>query len=298
MKILNVGDRVEAGPYRLHSRFRCVSNYLLEAGRPRPALRREGAAPPAAYLLCLVNSSVGSGPINMVLDGAPPEADALTMESDALLIEHHRYALGRRYDSSLPTSPINPDMLAVLGEHLPAKAHPKSLAFLLDPSRTSNFRAGFEQNLVRQIQEGAAKLFSADPAQGVRLLRGCGFGLTPSGDDFLAGMMIGLHRMAGRARSPLRAALSAAEGPAALPAPAVQNILSAAFLALAAEGRVNEAMKQLVVALTGDKAQNVRLAAERVLAQGETSGADILTGLVLALHKGAQRPTNKQGDRP
>jgi hypothetical protein len=339
MKILSVGDRVEAGPYRLHSRFRRVANYLLEAGRPRPELRHEGppspgfgeasAAPPTADmaarpapLLCLVARSVGPGPIHIVVGGEIPEADSLTVEPGALRIGTARHALDDcpRYDSALPAGPLKPARLADLASHVRARAHPKSLAFLLDKARTAGFRGGFEQNLVRQVREGAGLLFGDEPARGARLLRGCGFGLTPSGDDFLAGVLIGLNlALVGRGRPDATAHLGGSSGPALPPdhyqtagrarAPARaekatlldkilsaargENVLSNAFLDLAADGRVNEAMKQLITALTGNAAKNVGEAADRVLAQGETSGADVLTGLVLAMHKGCPTLNNQ-----
>ncbi|MBU1909781.1 MAG: DUF2877 domain-containing protein [Verrucomicrobia bacterium] len=292
MKILRVGDRVEAGNYRLHSRFRRVANYLLEAGRPRPA-----------SLLCLVAPSIGAGPINLVVEGDLPEADSLIVEPQALVIGPGRFAFDAslRYDSTLPGGSVNENVVPVLADHLRTKAHPKSLAFLLDDSRTAAFRDGFEQNMVRQVQAGARALFGEDPAHGAQMLKGCGLGLTPAGDDFLAGVLIGLHlawvgRVGPTRRSdglsqaalPIEIILAAALG---------DNVLSAAFLELAHEGRVNEAMKQLIITLTGKKAENVRAAADRVLAQGETSGADVLTGLVLAMQKvhstsKNQRPTS------
>ena len=228
MKILNVGDRVEAGSYRLHSRFQRVANYT-----------------DGSRLVVLSDRSVGFGPINIVIEGDLPEADALVVEPDALCLGSRRYAFGPRYDSSLPTNPINRDMLAALAEHLRAVAHPQSLAFLLDESRISNFRDGFEQNLVRQIQAGVEKLFGHKPAQGARMLRGCGFGLTPSGDDLLAGVMIAWNCSEVGRVGPTR--LPGGLSQAALPPAA--NPLSNAFLALAAEGRVNEAMKNVLAAL-------------------------------------------------
>lgn len=271
MKILNVGDRVEAGSYRRHSCFRQVTNYAREAG-------------PAA-LLCLVAPPVGAGPIHIVIGGPLPDAEALSVEPGILRIgaEGHALDTAPRFDSSLPKAPVRRDLAESLAAHLVARAHPKSLAFLVDPARVSAFREGFERNLVRRVQDGAEQLLGGDPARGFMLLRGCGFGLTPAGDDLLAGAWIGM-KLAGTPFGP----------PAGSQPPVGKNVLSDTFLALAAEGRVNEAMKNLLAALGGDSPDRVREAADRVLAHGETSGADVLTGLVLGMQKGtnAQQPTS------
>ncbi|HOW96910.1 MAG TPA: DUF2877 domain-containing protein [Kiritimatiellia bacterium] len=273
MKVVSAGDRVEAGAYRLHSRFRRAANFTSPT-----------------RLVVLSDRSVGSGPISIVVDGELPKDDSLTVEPDALLLGGRRYSLGPRYDSALPGIPPEPAMVEVLVNRVRAAAHPKSLAFLLDASRIRNFGDGFEQNMIRQIQAGASKLFGEDPTPGVRLLRGCGFGLTPAGDDLLAGALIGWRLREGRVPPrPWTAWKPSLPG---------GNVLSESFLALAAEGRVNEPMKNLLTALGGAEAETVRAAANRVLAHGETSGADILTGLVLAVHKGSnfQQPTpNRRG---
>ncbi|MBP7829388.1 MAG: DUF2877 domain-containing protein [Kiritimatiellae bacterium] len=300
MKVVSVGDRVEAGAYRLHSRFKTVTNYRLEAGRPRPAV------------LCLVTPAVGSGPINVVVEGEFPEADSVVLESDVLMLDGRRSPLGPRYDSALPEGPPAPAMVEALTRHLRAAAHPKSLAFLLDESRAANFRPGFEQNMAKQIRDGARLLLGADPAQGARLLRGCGFGLTPAGDDLLAGALIASH-LAGPTRHPERGKGFPSPAPGSLwrslaalgMTGSSGTLLSDAFLALAAEGRVNEPVKQLLAALVGADTEAMPSCADRVLAHGETSGADILTGLVLAVHKGfnfqqptfnSQRPTGETHD--
>lgn len=276
MKIVSVGDRVKSGTYRLHSRFHHAANYFNSSA-----------------FVVLADRSVGSGPISIVVEGEILEVDDITVEADAWLLGGRRYAFGPRYDSSLPPEPVNTVMIPFLADHLRARAPPKSLVFLLDEARAANFRPGFEQNVVKQIRDGARRLLEGDWAQGAQLLRGCGFGLTPSGDDFLAGFLIAGHLTA---PSVSEGNILLAHAHSYIMAAANENSLTHAFLALAAEGRVNEAMKCLLVALGGTDAEAARSAADRVLAHGETSGADILTGLVLGMQKGMniQLPTSNR----
>jgi hypothetical protein len=106
----------------------------------------------------------------------------------------------------------------------------------------------------------------------VRRLVGAGPGLTPSGDDVLCGVLLGL-RLLGRARSLPR--LWDAVAPR-LPA---TTTLSAALLVEAVQGFAVPPVIDLGQALAEGDPVGVRAAAARVLAVGHTSGADLLAGL-------------------
>ncbi len=123
---------------------------------------------------------------------------------------------------------------------------------------------------------GATAAATGPGTQGVRMLAGCGFGLTPSGDDFIAGMLIALHLLGAPQRT-IRSVHAAAAG---------GGDLSRHFLALARDGRVDERMSALVAALLDHGDTEVRRAARRILQVGATSGADMMTGFVTTLKAG------------
>ncbi len=112
-------------------------------------------------------------------------------------------------------------------------------------------------------------------------IAGCGMGLTPSSDDLLSGYLATLYllfRMQGREylRGMIpRMAQAAAER---------TNRISATFLLHSGEGLANAAVYDLYRAAFQfmDEAAAMR-AIERALAIGSTSGADMLTGILLAL---------------
>ncbi|MFH0953501.1 MAG: DUF2877 domain-containing protein [Verrucomicrobiota bacterium] len=174
--------------------------------------------------------------------------------------------------------------LQVLTQLLVREANPRSLAFLLDAKRARSFTTGFETAFVRRIKAGVRLLRRGHRAEGATLLRGCGFGLTPSGDDLLAGWLIGLNLLqqaGGRDfSSAIRAIYRAAKG---------RSLVCNAFLRLARDGRVNGNMRNLISALLRNGADSVRTAARRVLDQGETSGADLATGFVMATRSNCAR---------
>ena len=119
----------------------------------------------------------------------------------------------------------------------------------------------------------AARLESLQP---VRLLIGLGPGLTPSGDDFLAGVMIALHAFG---REDISHSLWDTIRPWALEA---GNIISFAHLSAASEGQGVAPIHCLLCALlTGDCSKMVEHlnAIDKI---GHTSGWDALAGVLTA----------------
>ncbi len=120
--------------------------------------------------------------------------------------------------------------------------------------------------------------------EAARGLAGLGPGLTPSGDDVLAGfasVMALLSPYAYRGDGPpedIAEIISSAARPRT-------TTLSATLLAYAARGEVAEPLGNLLLALARphEAFSEVLFAAERVLALGGTSGGDMLLGLLLGL---------------
>jgi hypothetical protein len=168
--------------------------------------------------------------------------------------------------------------LSVLGESLKADAPPKSLAFLLDGNRRQNFRPGFERSFVTQITLGVRQVFHGPLLPGIRQLKGCGLGLTPAGDDFIAGFLIGLHLL-----SKLRGQDSQSTADAVFRAARGKNIFSNTFLDLANRGMLFGHLKDLLLALITGSEASVRKATRKLFAIGETSGADLATGFFMTL---------------
>ena len=236
MKILSAGDRVRSGTYSVRARF--ARSVLLFSG-PRRAL-------------FVVDRSIGPGPLNLVLSDP-----AAFVPGDSLRIAPRD--LPPRFDSSLPRPVDLGRLLRALDRSLPRHAPPGSLASLFFPlpppaSRLVRARDEYLREALRLADAGNL------PA-GVKRIRGCGEGLTPSGDDFLCGWMLAC-RLRGNPRA-ARALLSLSLG---------ANPVSNAFLELSAAGRVNRPVRRL---LANPSAPRVAAAC----AFGHTSGADLLCGL-------------------
>ena len=120
-------------------------------------------------------------------------------------------------------------------------------------------------------------------AKAAERFAGCGMGLTPSSDDLLCGYLATLRLLA---REQKRANLPAVLTQAALAAANKTNRISATFLLQCGEGLVNLYSYDLFFAIfTHEDEEATRAAARRVLAIGSTSGADMLTGVALALQE-------------
>jgi hypothetical protein len=284
MTLVSIGDQVREGTYRFHSRFRRAVNFLSVDGH-------DGAWPSKcdSRWVSLVDEAIGDGPQNIVIrdfDAEPiPSGSApLLITANTVGFGPHRFSFtdNDTYCSTVLVADWDRSLfernLAVLENELRAASPPKSLAFLLDESRIMNFRPGFERVFTDQIRRGVDRIMCGHVLDGVRTLKGCGLGLTPSGDDFIAGLLIGLNLL-GQLHSRDHQKLAdeifrAAKG---------GNVFSNTFLDLARRGLLFGRMKNLVHALLHESEDAVRKSAAKVLAIGGSSGADLGTGFLLTV---------------
>jgi Protein of unknown function (DUF2877) len=296
--LLSIGDQVKPGSYRLHSVFTRVVSF-----------ERRGR------LITLVDEAIGPGPLNIVLRGfvalqvfrsggsaerrcvrgqesaalcraaEPPKGWGhvqleITTRTVRFAGQRYRFASHQRYHSGIELKDggrFRPN-LATLREALLEDAPAQSLAFLLDGKRRKNFRPGFERAYAAQIGHAVRQVFGGRLLQGIRCLKGCGMGLTPGGDDFIAGLLIGLHvlqKLHGRDYRATREAIFRAAR--------ADNLFSNTFLDMARRGMVFGRLKNLLVALASGSAALVRVAAQELFTVGHTSGADLATGLFMIL---------------
>lgn len=120
------------------------------------------------------------------------------------------------------------------------------------------------------------------PTDAVIRLLGRGGGLTPTGDDVLAGALVTLNALGAPAGVPLAAAVTAA-------APAATTTVSAALLRHAARGECIPQLADLLEAMAADvpgvgtESATLARAAGALLAVGHCSGAGLLHGALVAL---------------
>ena len=263
--LISTGDRVQCGDYVLHSRFDRVINFVHE-GR----------------LASMVAESVGAGPLNLVFRGALPAAESVQIDERSIRINGEEHAFTARFRSTFRIDDWDPDLfypnVETLHRHLLEQAPAESLTFLLDEERRAAFRAGFEQHLVQRVTEALHLIYAGRLLDGVRILSGCGNGLTPAGDDFIAGLLT-----ARRMRNQMLDEPEDQDIPLIREAARSGNLIADSLIECAAAGSLCEPHLRLVEALVCGTEDMLLPQMDRVLGTGATSGADWLTGLCMTL---------------
>jgi hypothetical protein len=139
----------------------------------------------------------------------------------------------------------------------------------------------------RLIVEGLGESNREALVQGARLLAGLGPGGTPSGDDFLVGVMAAIWLLGAEADAPAIAEMAAPR----------TSALSAAFLRAAGQGEFIALWHALLEALAAGDLGRVEEAAMRLESYGASSGADALDGFILAGRRLlADQPPHQQAE--
>ncbi len=117
-----------------------------------------------------------------------------------------------------------------------------------------------------------------------RDLIGLGPGLTPSGDDFLGGLLLTIHQLLAAYPGGIEWSLRAVEDFLAWARPRT-NVISYTILCDHARGQGAEPLHALLAALLEGKSDDeIARHRERVLAIGSTSGAEMLAGILAGLN--------------
>lgn len=243
--ILSYGDCVKNGRYTLFSSFEKVKNYRYKKN-----------------LVSFVLPEIGNGPCNIVVLSLPTETE--------IKIERPEVDI---YDSSIKDVKIlrnNIDLaLSVLLKNSPLK----SMAFIFDRKKEKNFKTEFEKKMLFEMKKGINCLLKNDFKNGVKKLSGLGFGLTPSGDDFLSGLVLSMS---------VKGEKDKAEE--IFKNYRTQNIISYNNIKNHLMKKTDEKTKKFIYSL-GLKNRNELISAlKNVINKGHTSGSDFLSGFLLPLN--------------
>jgi Protein of unknown function (DUF2877) len=266
MSILSFGDCIVPGKYCLHSRFTNVVNYSFNQN-----------------FLSIVSKKIDNGPVNIVIDDILKfRGNEIIIKSNSLLCNDFFY----NFEDDLQyNSEINHDVIAdlkieavikMLLPLLEENAPILSLAFVFNENRKKYFKSSFEMSFINKISAGIEKLQAGKAVECAEMIHGFGFGLTPSGDDFITGMLYALYllqEITGKENlvSLRNNVCKAAES---------ENIISLNSMKMAANGRFGESFKNMVFALAQNNERDICEAVHNILNMGATSGADMLTGFL------------------
>jgi hypothetical protein len=241
-----------------------------------------------AQILAIVDISLGNGPLNLVakrLDtydfslnpGDPARmGDRVLVLGNSDSVDTKPLAVslreGHPWDPylRLRAADLDPKAVAACAALVEQEGPIESLAVLLpildNRVCTRGLLSSWQQTAlaaIRRLLRGLRTDNVGEIQSGARRLSGLGPGLTPSGDDFLVGVLIGLRLAGGKVHTILEVATETTR-------------ISRAYLEAAAHGQANEPWHGLLRDLRRGRGWE---ASARGLGRfGETSGADMMTG--------------------
>ncbi len=287
---------VSAGP----AAIRCFGN--LQAGSVIAAFGSTFYISVSDKLICIANAGVGPGPIN-IITAAPPStnwsASGVRVGMPAH-VSRSEIRVGNRFvfpllrcDRWLPKpagGEPEPDLIRIgldtlrvaAAEFAPQDGLGRCLA-----NGSSTIRGDVLTRSAAPLIASARRwviqmLAQADPhlmcdTTWVGRMAGLGPGLTPSGDDFLGGMMVALHRLD---EAPTAKLLGRMAEPFTH---RNGNAISFAHLAAAAEGLCAEAIECTICAMLRGNGPAILESLNDVGELGHTSGWDALSGAGVVL---------------
>lgn len=262
----------------VHSVYRSTVNLRTSGGRLLAIQSRGSPLSPISLVTPLSREALGRLPLEA---GTPcriaPEAVTLYPACGERLQLRYRPGVTRVYDTALRT-PERPDAAfhAALADRFLRAAPPGSLGRL--PAADGDL---FLSAARAQLEEAAARYTWGQweaAAEALCALVGLGIGLTPSGDDFLCGLLAGLLWRWGE-NCPLHRALARRLAGGRMQT----NLISAAFLDCALRGQFSEAVIRFFALSPAASPQELNTCREAFGAIGHSSGFDTLAGISYGL---------------
>ncbi len=264
-EITGFGDCITPGKYTIHSTFSKALNYAN-----------------GTRLLSIVTPEIGNGPVNIVFQTLHwCSHSCIEFRGTFLRLNGFCYTLGeeKRYISKIVFSTVDERVvnnnISLFEEIVKRESPEKSYAFVLDERREHYFSSPYDKALFHRVMNGRTELLRNNYREAVRLFKGTGYGFTPSGDDFIAGLITGFHILQKIYRKPIIEDLKVMYEESK-----TGNIVSDNFLLFAYRGCFFEKMKNLLVSLIEGGRNAIKENTLKVLDMGETSGADFCTGLI------------------
>ncbi len=267
IKVISCGDCVELGSYKKHSEFSKAINYT-RVDRPQN------------FLVSFVLPSIGNGPFNLVVyNFAGLENSCIELDSTIFQNETYNSTLNNIHFK------IGPTFLKAMILDMYLDQSP--LVFLLEnQSSERETRGSFDLAFRDHFQKGVNLIFSGALREGVMKIRGTGIGLTPSGDDYLCGMMIAIHFLNLNQRQNqfnldkiTNEIYSVAKG---------DNLISNSALYAAKAGRVSGIFNEFLESLSSGDITKVKEKMDAVVSTGHSSGLDMLIGFIMAIEREVQ----------
>ena len=267
MNILNFGDCIKNGNYKLHSKFKSVHNYINDK-----------------EMISLVSTEIGAGPNNIVLHHFPLQAEqTLTVSNFTISIGNNALHIDPIESYSKEFIYINNILelltgIELLSDEILDNTSPKSLGFLLFPDNEKFFQTSFEKAFLNHVKSTCKELSLENLPTIAINMKGVGFGLTPSGDDFNCGILYALNYLNEIKITDFSEIIDECYTNSI-----GNNLISNTFLKFAYSNKYYENFHGLLKASKQNDKNLISHYANKIIGSGHTSGSDMLTGFILTI---------------
>jgi len=261
MQIVAIGDKVPLGTYHLHSRFDHAVNYRSEA-----------------CIITFIDSDKHLSGRTLQVSRLPPGKDPVQVSGSDVAVAQTRVSRSGayRYDSAFegfsPEQDLSP-LVTAMKTALDVNAPERSLAVLFHPRQARTFASAFEKAVLQRFLQAFETIVQGDIVGSVEGFKGVGFGLTPSGDDFIIGLLYALSSLPPTTtlRDIKNGILEKATG---------CTELSWQLMSDAEAGIYPKSIKELFTAAQGGDENGMKRYVLNTLEHGHSSGADTIAGMV------------------
>lgn len=269
-KVIAFGDLLSPGLYVLHSEFRNIDNFINTHKEIISLSGNRVFLSPSGIIL----SDYLSGSINSVLikkDSIILDGHELSLNAEMAYHSHFDYQYYGMNDIQNRVS----GFLQTVATAFPQR----SLIFLLSSNNAQENCSVFDA-VFKNYMTDAFSYFQNNLLVCVDKMKSRGYGLTPSGDDFIAGVLYGLNMLAFYDNRDYNKTRSAVFNSALS-----ENIYSNTLLRWAYHGRYFMRLKDFLTVLLSYPLPEVKPVFDALISVGATSGADMLCGFLSVILK-------------
>ncbi len=270
MNIKLIGDQIEENKYYLHSYFKNVINFVDTEKNIASIVKNIEYFSANSILFDDFKFD------NFKFDNV----SEIKISSNYLIINNLRYNYDKQSiynsefdipttDSDFVLSKIN--FIISIIEKLP----PKNLLSLHKPELEQYFTSKFEIEFLKTIKTAYQQICEHKYIQAFNNIKARGSGLTPAGDDFIAGFMVGLkiyNSIFDNKHQKLLEDIYFLSK--------TDNIFSANFLKLAYNGKYFWVLKNFLTSFFYQQSAELLISCLDICKLGSSSGADLLSGFV------------------
>ncbi|MBS4012901.1 MAG: DUF2877 domain-containing protein [Bacteroidetes bacterium] len=266
MEKIILGDLLPQGAFIIHSTFKNVCNFIN--------------ANSELIFITNLKKNISANSIYIDNENIAQYTNVLISENSVFLNDVNILPQTEFYDSKVDYSALDILTLEINLQIIPNEYNelfaPESMLFVLLAEKQSFFKSGFDSHFMKNSLNASEIIKFGEIVEGVKMLKGTGKGLTPSGDDFIAGMLYGLHFNEFKHQKPLanlrNKIYNASIG---------KNPLSNSFLLNAKNGNCFYLLKNFVYLASQSKLVSDNL--NELFSMGATSGADLLSGYIFSV---------------